>query len=161
MRECDQHILADHYLDLYQMAYHLLLDATEAEDAVQEAMARTFAQPRVKDPVFYCVRVLRNYCMDRLKEKYMATASMNAVAEPEDDEAKHRQAVRLQLLAEARECLPQRTNELLDMHFEEGLSVPEIAKRMGMTNRAVKRLFIKAYQLMRNKILTAEIEMKP
>lgn len=160
MRESDQHILAEHYLDLYRMAYSMLRNTAEAEDAVQEALARTFAQPLVQQPLNYCVRVLRNYCLDRLEAEYVASDAMDSMVSPEEDSKQRVTHVRLQVLEESRDCLPQRTNEMLDMHFVEGLSLPEIAERSGVTLRTVKRLFKKAYRQMRRKILMAEINVK-
>lgn len=160
MRESDQHILAEHYLDLYQMAYLLLQNQAEAEDAVQEALARSFAQPFVKQPLNYCVRVLRNYCLDRLNAEYVTSDTMDTMASPEEEPLQRLMHARLQVLEEARVCLPQRTNEMLDMHFAQGLSLPEVAERSGVSLGTVRKLFKKAYRQMRKKIVMADITVK-
>ena len=41
MRERDKQMLADHYLDFYQMAYTILHEEADVEDAVQDALTDT------------------------------------------------------------------------------------------------------------------------
>ena len=62
MRERDKQMLADHYLDFYQMAYTILHEEADVEDAVQDALTDTMSQPFVRDPYGYCCRVLKNKC---------------------------------------------------------------------------------------------------
>ena len=46
MRERDKQMLADHYLDFYQMAYTLLHNKEDVEDAVHDALVDTMSQTR-------------------------------------------------------------------------------------------------------------------
>ena len=48
MRESDKQMLADHYLDFYQMAYSVLHNKEDVEDVVQESLAVTMAHTWVK-----------------------------------------------------------------------------------------------------------------
>lgn len=157
MRESDQHILADHYLDLYRMAYGILHDQSEAEDAVQEALVRTLASPLVQHPLHYCMRVLRNYCIDKLRDECLLTDKLDTMSVTEDATAQRLIKARLELLDEARKSLPQRTNQLLDMHYVEGLSIQEISKKSGISIVVVRKLFKRAYRQIRKRINTADI----
>lgn len=160
MRESDRHILADHYLDLYRMAYGILHNQSEAEDAVQEALARTLARPMVQHPLHYCMKVLHHYCIDKLRDECMLTDKMDKldVADAAEDTATQQLLkVRLEMLDEARKYLPQRTNQLLDMHYVEGLSIQEISEQSGVSIVVVRKLFKRAYRQMRKRINTIEI----
>lgn len=158
MRESDQNMLADRYLDLYQMAFAILHSQCDAEDAVQEALVRTLTRPiAVRDPLHYCVRVLRNYCMDKLNEKLVVTDRIEALGDADDTPIQRLLHVRLEGMEEARRCLPERTNQLLDMHYAEGLTLQEIADRTGVSAPMVRKLFKRAYRQIRKKIVLAEI----
>lgn len=160
MRESDQHILADHYLDLYRMAYGILHDQSEAEDAVQEALVRTLASPMVQHPLHYCKKVLHHYCIDKLRDECMLTDKLDkldVMDATEDTATQQLLKVRLEMLDEARKYLPQRTNQLLDMHYVEGLSIQEISEQSGVSIVVVRKLFKRAYRQMRKRINTIEI----
>ena len=69
MREQDKQMLADHYLDLYRMAYNVLRNETDTEDAVQEALAITMSHSFLAKPYSYCVRTLYNQCYRLLSKR--------------------------------------------------------------------------------------------
>lgn len=54
---------------LFALAYRMLGSAGEAEDAVQEALARWYAQPRdaVQNPAGFLTTMVTNICLDQLK----------------------------------------------------------------------------------------------
>ena len=55
----------------YRVAFYILEDATEAEDAVQELFLRLWngrdALDGIRNPAGYGIRVLRNLCLDRIR----------------------------------------------------------------------------------------------
>ena len=81
-------MLADHYLDLYRMAFVLLQNEADVEDVVQEALAVTMSKTWVKDPYKYCLQVLYNQCYKMVKGKeYVLVENMPETVEQDDDVA--------------------------------------------------------------------------
>lgn len=148
MREIDRQLLCQHYLDLYQIAYGLLQDETEVEDAVQEALAVTMSKAIVRDPLKYCKMVLRNYCMDRLKYLNRLTIGVKEQAETNEsiDEKK------LIALWKLKEQLPQSESRMLDLHFKDGYTMAEISDMTGMSVALVKKKFAQTYEQLRNQL---------
>jgi RNA polymerase sigma-70 factor (ECF subfamily) len=52
----------------------------------------------------------------------------------------------------ALQTLDPRQREVLKLYFFEGLSRTQIAQRIGLTERAVKRTIIKSYEVLRNEL---------
>ncbi len=148
MRDSDRQKLCEHYLDFYQMAYGLLHDETEVEDAVQEAMAVTMSKTIVREPVKYCGTVLRNYCLDKLKYRSRVTIGV----EDQLLSGNHFDEDRMKELWDLKEQLPESMRQLLDMHFEEGYTMDEISEKTGMSVALVKKRFARTYKQLRNQL---------
>lgn len=153
MHDADKQYLADHYYDYLTIALKLLNDEDEARDAVQEAMASTMAMPWVKDVHRYCCKVLRNYCWDRLKEEYIVAAPPTTLAAEEPDLQYER---RIELLTELKAQLPAATAALLDMHYREGMTLREMALRLGRPEMWVKKKIMKALRQLKEEIIYEE-----
>ena len=70
----------------YRVAFYILEDATEAEDAVQELFLRLWngrdALDGIRNPAGYGIRVLRNLCLDRIRRS-RKTVTPAELPEPE------------------------------------------------------------------------------
>ena len=123
-------MLADHYLDLYRMAFVLLQNEADVEDVVQEALAVTMSKTWVKDPYKYCLQVLYNQCYKMVKGKeYVLVENMPETVEQDDDVDERR----LKMLWEMKNELPKSEREVLDLYYVRGLTKGEIAKKKGLT----------------------------
>ena len=157
MREADKQMLADHYLDFYQIAFSILHNETDVEDAVQEALAITMFRSLTGDPSAYCIRVVRNTALKmRRKSPEVLLEQMIEVPEPEP-EPDHTSR-RLELLSSLREKLPKRIRNVLYLYYEKGLSKAQIAQHEGISESMVKKLFYKGHRRLKRKII--EIETK-
>lgn len=148
MRECDKKLLAEHYLDFYYMAYALLGNPTDVEDAVQEALARTMARSRVEDPLSYCFTVLRNLCYRMLRSEYVL---VNHFPEKMDYPGE----THAQLLADVRELrerLSPRIREVFKLYYDEGLSQQEISEQMDIPMPTLKKLIKKGHSRLRKQL---------
>ena len=115
MREQDKQMLADHYLDLYRMAYNVLRNETDTEDAVQEALAITMSHSFLAKPYSYCVRTLYNQCYRLLsKRDYILPDELPDVAQEEDEGVDE---YRVQQLYELKKQLPPRVAKILDLYY--------------------------------------------
>ena len=128
MRESDKQMLADHYLDFYQMAYSVLHNKEDVEDVVQESLAVTMAHTWVKNPYNYCVKVLRHNCYKMLKKSDYVLVEhlpdMPVVEEGVDEK-------RLQTIWRLKNQLPERISKLFDLYYVKGYTHEEISEMTG------------------------------
>lgn len=154
MREADKQNLADHYLDLYRIAYLLLHNQTDVEDAVQEALAITMSRPILfGDPYKFCTRVLRNICINFLKRnREVLPDKFWDISAPEENPNEKR----LQLLSELLNQLPSRTAEIIHLSYNQGYTQSEIAQMKGISESMVKKLLYQGYDQLRKQIIEIE-----
>lgn len=151
MREQDKQMLADHYLDLYRMAYNVLRNETDTEDVVQEALAITMSHSFLAKPYSYCVRTLYNQCYRLLsKRDYILPDELPDVAQEEDEGVDE---YRVQQLYELKKQLPPRVAKILDLYYVNGLTQAQIAQRQGISEPLVKKLFYKGHEWLRMKMI--------
>lgn len=121
---------------LYAVAYRLLGNPADAEDAVQRALLKAFAARASYAPRWaistWLYRVLTNVCIDELRRRRPTTA----VAES-DATAPPRGSERLELLR-ALESVPREARLLLALHYVDGLSYRELAAVRGISVNTVK-----------------------
>ena len=139
MRESDKQMLADHYLDLYQMAYSLLHNKADVEDAVQDALVDTMSNPFVVNPYNYCKRVLKNNCLKRLKkENYILFEQLPEIPNHE---------------SEIDEELPNRIQEIFDLYYVQGYSRHQISEITNTPMPTLKKLFHKGHERLKKMML--------
>ena len=121
----------------------LLVDRREdAEEVVQEAFARTWAnigRLRDDDPLPYVRRSVMNLSRARLRR--LRTARAHRDDAPADAESAEQGAVRLasgRAVVEHLAQLPRRQRECVVLRFYADLSVPEIARSLGVAEGSVK-----------------------
>ena len=156
MRDADKQMLADHYLDLYRMAYLMLKNETDAEDAVQEALVVTMTRQLRGDPYRYCVAVLRNTCINMKKSRELLPDTMIDVPDSVPDG----NSLRLHRLLDLIEKLPSRLRDILYLYYEKEHSKAEIAKQMGISETMVKKLFRRGEEMLKDQLIEMEINDK-
>lgn len=144
--------------DFYRVAFYILEDAAEAEDAVQELFLKLWsgreALDGIRSPKGYGIRVLRNLCLDRIRRsRKMETPAV--LPEPEwpgrQDEAVDEKE-RLAKVLDAIKSLPDRQREVLTLRTLDGLSYEEIAERTGMNQLTLRVLLSQARRKLKNVI---------
>lgn len=135
-----------HAPGLYRYALMILADHAGAEDAVQHAFMGLIkggvADDRVRSPLEYLRRSVRNQCFSQLRERARRVASLagsrghllEPVA-PDGDQPEERLALEQALMA-----LPPDQREVVYLKVYEGLSFREIAALVDMSpNTAASR----------------------
>ena len=144
--------------EFYRVAFYILEDEAEAEDAVQELFLKLWsgrdALDDIRSPKGYGIRVLRNLCLDRIRRsRKMETPAV--LPEPEwpgrQDEAVDEKE-RLAKVLDAIKSLPDRQREVLTLRTLDGLSYEEIAERTGMNQLTLRVLLSQARRKLRNVI---------
>ena len=141
---------------LYRIAFHILEQQDEAEDAVQETFLKLWEMRGKLDDVesakAYSIRILKNECLDRLrKAKKSVPADQVLVREPispTDEQIDARR--RLEKVLGAIKSLPDNQKQVLLLRTVEGLSYEEISKKMGMSQLTLRVLLTRARGTLRN-----------
>ena len=135
---------------LYKIAFHILEQADEAEDAVQETFLKLWEirgkLHTIESPKAYSVRILKNECLSRLRRaKKTVPAEQSLVKEafpPTDENLDARR--RLQKVLGAVKSLPDSQKQVLLLRTVDGLSYEEISQRMGMSQLSLRVLLARA-----------------
>jgi RNA polymerase sigma-70 factor, ECF subfamily len=120
---------------LYTVAYRLLGNRADAEDAVQRALLKAFEARESYAPRWalstWLYRVLTNVCIDELRRRRrvppepLPPGRAGAQVEPAD-------------LARALATVPREARVLLALHYVNGLSYRELAAIRGISVNTVK-----------------------
>lgn len=151
IRAKKRQILVDHYLDFYSVAIAMLKDEADAQDAVQEALVRTLVKHGVKDVHNYCMRTVKNLCVDTLRRKNRMhkVDEMMIVSNTEYDEL-------LKAVERGKSVLSEEGRALLELHYEEGYTLAEVSAIMQIPLSSMKRMLAQAKNELR-KILEDEL----
>ena len=143
---------------LFRAAYCLLGSRDEAEDAVQDLYLKLWQDrnrtEQVKNPKAYCLTMLRNSCLDRLKSKRLRDrSSLDGVEreqQPEDGVLCARE--RGKAVFEAIGRLPERERTVLKMKILDEMSYEQIEKRTGIPYLSLRVLLSGARKKLRKSI---------
>ena len=139
---------------LYRVAFRLLDSQAEAEDAVQDLFIKIWSRidslERVSYPQAWCLTLMRNHCIDRLRAK--AGQQTVPVEENLPAEEELERSARIKLAWEAVLALPPRSRELLRLRLVENLSYEEISRQTGLSQNALRVAFHRLKNHLKKKI---------
>ena len=143
---------------LFRAAYCLLGSREEAEDAVQDLYLKLWQSGDslglVQNPKAYCLTMLRNSCLDRLKSKRLRDrSSLDGVErelQPEDGTlfAKEQEKAVFEAIGK----LPDRERTVLKMKVLDEMSYEQIEKRTGIPYLSLRVLLSGARKKLRKSI---------
>jgi RNA polymerase sigma factor (sigma-70 family) len=126
------------FLSAYRVAFHVLGDAAEAEDAAAEALARSFRAWRRIGQLPYrdawVSRVAANVAIDRVRRRPAPAATTSDVVADFADAATLRIALSAALLA-----LPRRQREVVALRYLGGFTEADVAGSLGLSLNTVKK----------------------
>lgn len=138
---------------LYRVAYHLLGNEADAKDAVQDLYVKLWgsldALDSIREPRPYCLTLLRNICIDRIRKASRGPDRLADRDAADDSSPDDGSRERLGQVMKEIEKLPQRQREVLRMHILEDLSYDEICSRTGMTKLTLRVLMSQARKTLR------------
>lgn len=139
---------------LYRMAFRLLESQAEAEDAVQDLFIKIWSRidslERVSYPQAWCLTLMRNHCIDRLRAK--AGQQTVPVEENLPAEEELERSARIKRAWEAVLALPPKSRELLRLRLVEDLSYEEISRQTGLSQNALRVAFHRLKNHLKKKI---------
>ena len=137
----------------YRMAYSIVGNRADAEDAVQQALLNGWkARERVREGVerAWMMRIVINECYTVLRRRKRCQPSdqIEPVAPPAEDTG----------LYEAIQSLPENLRTPFLLKYMEGMREAEVAGAMGLPVSSVKNRLYRARKQLR-KILNEEVEL--
>ena len=140
---------------LYRVASFILESEDDAMDAVQDLYLKLLSSPdaleTVRNPKAYCITLMRNICLDRVRKasRRPETEVMEAVSDesPADERVSDRQ--RIKDICQKLSSLPERERTVLRMKVFEDLSYDEIQKRTGIGYLSLRVLLSNARRKLR------------
>lgn len=144
---------------LYRVAYSVLKNAADAEDAVQEAFVRMLRHRatlgEVRDARVWLVRIVWNVSLDK-KRRQKTRPETDDVADvarmlPAAGLTPEQRASGMEhhrIVLRCLEQLPEREREVLTLSAFEELNSVEIAKVLGVTESSVRSRLFRARNLM-------------
>src|ERR1022692_2330220 len=146
---------------LYRVAFSVLRNASDAEDAVQEAFLRVLRHrdtlSEVRDQRVWLIRIVWNIVLDR-KRRAKTRPETDDVAElarvlPAEGLSAEQRAAAAQNHAHVLACvdqLPAKEREVMVLSAFEELTSVEIASVLGITESSVRSRLFRARNLMAN-----------
>lgn len=162
---------------VYNLAYRMLGNQREAEDATQDAFTQAYARLRSYNPEWrfktWIMTITSNLCIDRLRRRKLEPVSFADFAAPGSDDAdpiestfvsaepgpdavataNQRKAAVQSMLGE----LPAEDRAMVVMFYWDDMSYEEIAKSTGSSLSAVKSRLFRARQKMAQSALVAQV----
>jgi len=152
---------------VYNLAYRMLGDPAEAEDAAQETFLRAYSKLATYQPerkfVNWLLSIASHYCIDRLRRKGRApqlsldgplppqwTISKAPRPDQEVSQKEQREQVR-----QALETLPADYRAAVVLRYWYGMSYDEIAVTMHTTESAIKARLHRARRMMAHQLPAA------
>jgi RNA polymerase sigma-70 factor (ECF subfamily) len=156
-------LVARYQTAVYNMAYRMLGDPTEAEDASQEVFVRawnqlhTFQQERRFST--WLLSIASHLCIDLLRRR-KPTAPLDDVAlyvesnEPEPDEVAL-QSEQRDIVKKLLNTLPEKYRSVTVLRYYNDLSYDEIARMTGLTESAVKTQLHRARRMLADQLVAS------
>jgi|YNPMSStandDraft_1061717.scaffolds.fasta_scaffold00087_32 RNA polymerase sigma-70 factor (ECF subfamily) len=134
---------------LYRLAYRILNNREDAEEAVQEAFIKLWEKrSQIRDNSNidgFATIVLKNVCLDKFKSKhykhkksdiddYSYILETNDISPYKNTEYKDA----AELIYNIIEDLPERARQIIKLRDIEGFSNPEVAEMLGLDENVVK-----------------------
>ena len=148
--------LADRF---YKVAWYLLEDEADAEDAVQELYLKLWSARKtlggVQNPAAYGISMLKNICIDRIRKRQIRKAEPLEKAPPLEDAPPERRAEMkdtLRHLLDEMEKLPQKQRDVLRMRTIDELEYEEISEKTGLSQVHIRVLITTARKTLKQKL---------
>lgn len=151
---------------VYNLAYRMLSNPTEAEDAAQETFLRAYTRLSTYDPdrkfSSWILSIASHYCVDRLRRRRGNTLSMEDIQSgrwipddtprPEERTLEQERSVAIRHLLEE---MPEHYRVAIVLRYWQDLSYEEIAEITESTPSAVKSRLHRARQMMAGQLADA------
>lgn len=147
---------------LFRLALSLLKDGDEANDMLQEAMLKLWANRQklaeCENAHAFSMRIIRNLCLDRLKSKsYLNRAGQSKIPDNMNSEVSPYRQLELmdsqQLMKRLFSFLPEQQQTIIQLRDVEGMSFEEIEEITGLSINTIRVNLSRARKTVREKFI--------
>ncbi len=136
---------------LWRFARTILRSGEDAEDIVQDTLAKAWANPfTMNSPEAYLMRSVRNACIDQLRTKKEFTDEFPEIAEPGFVDGLNDK----DLVYNALSHLSEQQRMIVHLKDIEGYPISEISQMMGLQENHIRTILSRARKAMRENIET-------
>lgn len=143
-----------HYRSMYRVAYAILRDSDDSQDAVQDAVTRLWEKRHeltdISDHEAFCITAVKRRCIDMLRQRQRTMEEMPTSLEHLEDGTDTAQAIEsrdtLARVNELMDALPEQQREVLRLRSWGGCSVQEIAEITGLSCDNARKVLSRARQ---------------
>ncbi len=166
-REAFAHLVEAYQTPVYNLAYRMLGDPVEAEDAAQETFLRAYTRLNTYRPErkfsSWLLAIASHHCIDRLRRRRFQCPSLDEVTpwlasdgdQPEEAVIERERRDEVQALLDELPA-PYRATVILRYWYD--LSYREIAEAMGITEGAVKSRLHRARRMLARHLMASPSE---
>lgn len=151
-----------HSRAMYWAAFRITGNAQDAEDAVQEVFVKLWTRcdelPRMDDAAAYCVRMVRNHCIDIGRRRHLQVSEIPVEDFPHHDSGddvsealEQKELSERALVAIGR--LPNHQRSVVTMKDLDGNSTEEIAQKTGFSPSAIRMSLSRAHKTLREQLI--------
>ena len=139
----------------YRVAFYILEDAADAEDAVQDLYIRLWTSREkldgIRQPKAYGLTMLRNICLDRLRHDKVARSESLKTVEFRigDDYSALAARETIRAVEKAIEKLPDNQQKVLRMRIFEDMDYEDIASATGLSEGSLRVMLSAARKTLR------------
>lgn len=150
---------------LYRLALRITLDATEAEDIVQETLIRVWNKRdtwgELNSIEAFSITICRNLSLDYLERKERQNNSLDATLyeKPDNSPSPFDETIksdRLQMIRNLINALPEKQRSCMQLRDIEGKSYKDIANALEISEEQVKVNIFRARQTIKQRFWQAE-----
>ena len=145
---------------LFRLAFKLLSNRQEAEDAVQEVYLKTWNMrnnlEKYNSAEALMMTMTRNLCLDKLKSKKHRHQDLNSFHVPEKNADPYEQAAMADTVERVKQAirnLPEQQKTIVHLRDVEGYELKEIAEIMGTDSNYVRVNLSRGRKKIREKLL--------
>ncbi len=154
------HLVQAYQNPVFNLAYRMLGNTEEAEDAAQETFLRAYRNLNSYDPSrkfsTWLLSIASHYCIDRLRRRRLVWMSLEDQTLPPGALANHQPGPEQQVVQSEQETLIQALlaelapeyRAVVVMHYWNGMSYQEIAEATGSTVSAIKSRLFRARRML-------------
>ncbi len=157
-----ERLFTQHYRAMYRLASILLHDDEQSKDAVHDVFARLLTtnellnEDTARSFLLSCVR---NQCLNVIRSRNTQQRVMQLMMLDDDLEDKSTEELEDEITIlqhGVEELFPPVCQEIIRMHFSEGLTFREIAQQKGLSERTIYKHLRNALDQLRRTLKNAE-----
>ncbi len=140
---------------MYRVALYILESEQDAEDAVQDLYIKLWngsdILDNVRNPEAYCITMVRNLCLDRLrrKENKLVGAMDRDIADDRETADSIIRKEELGRVLKAMESLSEKQRKVLKMRVFDEMSYNDISNETGMSHLTIRVMISQARKKIR------------